>query len=101
MTGSNAPAAQTRSQEHARSVARLASLFEITERARTVFLLGAGASYRSGVPLATNATHRIAREAYARQKLGTNAVATVKPRDYMCEPARNSDQDWDGIGVQN
>jgi len=64
-------------------VARLTSLFEVSQSARPFFLLGAGASYRSGVPLAADATDRIAREAYARQRLGTNAIATVKPSDYM------------------
>jgi SIR2-like domain len=83
VAGSTTPPEPTRSQEHARAVACLTSLFEVSQSARPVFLLGAGASYRSGVPLAADATHRIAREAYARQRLGTNAVATVKPSDYM------------------
>jgi helix-turn-helix protein len=61
-----------------------------------VFLLGAGGSYRSGVPLAADATHRIAREAYARQQLGANAVATVKPSDYMRFLRR---QPWFSKGV--
>ena len=72
-----------RSAAHAATVARLACEFEVTQSARPVFLLGAGASYRSGVPLAAEATHRIGREAFARQRLGTHAIAGVKPSDYQ------------------
>jgi hypothetical protein len=90
VAGSAAPPEPTRSQEHARAVARLTSLFEVSQSARPVFLLGAGASYRSGVPPAADATHRIAREAYARQRLGTNAVATVKPSAFRASRRRSA-----------
>ena len=49
-----------RSEEHRSAVRQLTPLFEASQRARPVFLLGAGASYRSGVPLADDAVKRIA-----------------------------------------
>jgi hypothetical protein len=47
-------------------------------------LLGAGASYRSGVPLAAESVRRIARNAYARQVLGQDErFCNPKPSDWM------------------
>jgi hypothetical protein len=48
----------------------LASLFRTDNEVRPVMLLGAGASFRSGVPLAAEAVKRIARAAYIRNELG-------------------------------
>lgn len=70
-----------RSEQHRKSVRQLSSLFEASQTARPVFLLGAGASYRSGVPLADSAVQRIAREVYAKRNLGTNSTARVMPGD--------------------
>lgn len=51
-------------------VRHLAYLFKASGKARPVVLLGAGASFRSGIPLADECVRRIARSAYARHKLG-------------------------------
>lgn len=91
----------TRSEPHRRAVRQLASLFEASQSARPVFLLGAGASFRSGVPLADEAVQRIAREVYAKQRLGTNSTARVMPGDvarflseqpwFIADPHRRGD----------
>jgi hypothetical protein len=70
-----------RSDVHRSAVRQLASLFEASQRARPVFLLGAGASYRSGVPLADDAVKRIAKQVYAMRNLGTSSTASVMPGD--------------------
>lgn len=51
-------------------VKKLAYLFRASNRIRPVLLLGAGASFRSGIPLAEEAVRRIAKAAYARNKFG-------------------------------
>ena len=51
-------------------VKNLAYLFRASGKMRPVVLLGAGASFRSGIPLAEEAVRRIAQSAYARLKLG-------------------------------
>ena len=51
-------------------VKNLAYLFRASGKTRPVVLLGAGASFRSGIPLAEEAVRRIAQSAYARHKLG-------------------------------
>lgn len=91
----------SRSEPHRSAVRQLTSLFEASQRARPVFLLGAGASYRSGVPLADDAVKRIAKEVYARRNLGTSSTAKVMPGDiarflgeqswFIDEPGRLSD----------
>lgn len=48
----------------------LASLFRLTNEVRPVVLLGAGASFRSGIPLAAEAVKRIAKAVYIRNVLG-------------------------------
>ena len=48
----------------------LASLFRLTNEVRPVLLLGAGASFRSGIPLAAEAVKRIAKAAYTKNVLG-------------------------------
>jgi len=70
-----------RTDRHRAAVRQLTSLFEAGQRARPVFLLGAGASYRSGVPLADDAVKRIAKEVYAKRNLGTSSTARVMPGD--------------------
>lgn len=70
-----------RGEAHRSAVRQLTSLFEASQRARPVFLLGAGASYRSGVPLADDAVKRIAKEVYAKRNLGTSSTARVMPGD--------------------
>lgn len=66
------PASQNKSQpnDHAHSVQQLASLFRGNNDTRPVFLLGAGASFSSGVPLAADAVKRIARRVYAEHIRG-------------------------------
>jgi hypothetical protein len=65
------------------AVRKLAYLFREEHRRRPVLLLGAGASYRSGIPLAGEAVRRIARDAFARNELGTEpAFANVKVSDW-------------------
>lgn len=62
---------------------KLAYLFRKEHRRRPVLLLGAGASYRSGVPLAGEAVRRIARDAFARTQLAVDpAFANVKVSDW-------------------
>jgi hypothetical protein len=54
---------------HAESVTRLAALLRAANSARPVFLLGAGASFSSGVPLADKCVSLLARRIYAEQVL--------------------------------
>jgi hypothetical protein len=56
--------------DHSHSVQQLASLFRADNEARPVFLLGAGASFSSGVALAADAVKRIARRVYAERIKG-------------------------------
>src|ERR1700722_7570741 len=51
-------------------VKNLAYEFRANGKMRPAVLLGAGASFRSGIPLAEEAVRRIAQSAYARLKLG-------------------------------
>lgn len=48
----------------------LVHLFRLFNAARPILLLGAGASYRSGVPLASDAVRLIARAAFSKDVLG-------------------------------
>lgn len=75
------PEMSKRSEQHRKTVHQLSSLYEPSQAARPVFLLGAGASYRSGAALADAAAQRIAREVYAKRDLGTNSTARVMPGD--------------------
>ncbi len=52
---------------HQESVRVLASLFRASNEARPLLLLGAGASFSSGVPLASESVRRIARRVYAEK----------------------------------
>lgn len=69
--------------QHRRSVKQLAALFRKEQPTRPVLLLGAGASYRSGVPLADKLAQDIARFAFAVQELGDeNQISRVTPSDW-------------------
>ena len=59
---------------HRSSVLRLASLFRQNQPTRPVLLLGAGASYRSGIPLAESLVKNIARLRYAIDRFGSEAA---------------------------
>jgi len=71
--------------QHKRTINTLAALFKRNaERdTRPIFLLGAGASVTSGVPLAAKLVEFIARHAFAVQELGDeNAYSRVTPSDW-------------------
>lgn len=55
---------------HQDSVRILASLFRPSNEARPILLLGAGASFSSGVPLAAESVRRLARRVYAEKAKG-------------------------------
>jgi hypothetical protein len=55
---------------HSASVTLLCSLHKPDNDARPTFLLGAGASFSSGIPLAAESVKRLAKQAYADQILG-------------------------------
>jgi hypothetical protein len=62
----------------------LVYLFRATRATRPVLVLGAGGSFRSGIPMAGEATKRIARAAYSRQVLGVDEKrGNPKPSDWM------------------
>jgi len=60
----------------------LAYLFRTLQKPRPVFLLGAGASFRSGVPLSDAAVRRIAQKHCARSRFGKDDVP-ILPSDFM------------------
>jgi hypothetical protein len=55
---------------HADTVRELASILNPQNEARPTVLLGAGASFSSGVPLAAESVKRIARRHYAERVSG-------------------------------
>lgn len=66
---------QLEARGHARmgisaSAKTLSSIFRATREVRPVVLLGSGASFRSGVPLAAESVKRIAKAAYIRKARG-------------------------------
>ena len=66
------------------AIQALAYLFRASRNTRPVLLLGAGASFRSGIPMAGKATEHIARAAYSRQVLGIDEkLGNPKPSDWM------------------
>lgn len=66
------------------SAKTLASLFRASSEVRPVVLLGAGASFRSGVPLAAESVKRIAKAAYIRHELAGKAhPAQVKLSQWL------------------
>jgi hypothetical protein len=61
----------------------LAPLFRQTDGPSPVFLLGAGASFRSGIPTAAEAVKKIARRVYSEQHLsGDRPPERVKPSEW-------------------
>jgi len=61
----------------------LAPLFRTTEERRPVLLLGAGASFRSGVPTAAEAVKQIARRVFSERELvGARPPERVKPTEW-------------------
>src|SRR6266566_6355739 len=71
--------------QHRKSVNTLAALFRGNDErsTRPIWLLGAGASVTSGVPLSTTMVQFIARHAYAVQEIGDeNAYVRVVPSDW-------------------
>ena len=66
------------------AVKELAYLFRATRENRPLLLLGGGASYRSGIPLATEAVKHIAKAAYARHAKGLDwRYINLMPSDWM------------------
>jgi hypothetical protein len=66
------------------AIKELAYLFRTSRPTRPVLFLGAGASFRSGIPMAGEATKRIARAAYSRLRLGDDEKpSNPKPSDWM------------------
>jgi hypothetical protein len=59
---------------HIQSVRELASIFSPNNEARPTVLLGAGASFSSGVPLADEAVRRMARRYFSERVLGGNVL---------------------------
>ena len=59
---------------HQESVRVLASLLRASNEARPVLLLGAGASFSSGVPLAAESVRRMARRVFAEKVKGGSIV---------------------------
>jgi len=65
-------------------IQELAYLFRSSQRTQPVLLLGAGASFRSGIPLAAEAVKRIARASYAWSVLGRDEEdCNPLPSDWM------------------
>jgi len=69
--------------ERSNAASLLAPLFRRTDGPVPVILLGAGASFRSGVPTAGEAVKQIARLVYSERNLsGTRAPERVKPTEW-------------------
>src|ERR1022692_3771159 len=65
------------------AVALIATLLRGEDDRWPIFLLGAGASFRSGVPTATEAVKQIARIVYSERKLlGARPPERVKPTEW-------------------
>lgn len=68
----------------ATGLAELAYLFRSVNKSRPLLLLGAGASYRSGIPLAADAVRMIASAAFARHVRGVDhRQAQLTPSDWL------------------
>lgn len=77
---------------HIETVRELVSIFSPQNEARPTLLLGAGASFSSGVPLADESVKRIARRYFAERVLGSTVPPEqVKTSEWM---AWLSDQPW-------
>lgn len=69
---------------HRDSVAILASLMRPANDARPTFLLGAGASFSSGIPLAAESVRRLAKQVYADHVLGGKTLPEhIKTSEWM------------------
>ncbi len=68
---------------HGDSVRELASILSPQNEARPTVLLGAGASFSSGVPLADESVRRIARRYYAERVSGRTLPEQVKTSEWM------------------
>jgi hypothetical protein len=75
---------------HSDTVRELASLLDPQNEARPTILLGAGASFSSGVPLADESVKRIARRYYA-ERISGKLPEQVKTSEWMTWLA---DQSW-------
>ncbi len=65
------------------SIQRLVYHFQPERESRPILLLGAGASFSSGVPLADEMVRQIAKAAYAKDIIGTDVeFANVMPGDW-------------------
>lgn len=72
------------SMSHNASIKTLASLLRPDNDARPTFLLGAGASFSSGVPLAAESVRRLAKQVYAERELGGQTLPEhIKPSEWM------------------
>jgi hypothetical protein len=77
---------------HLDTVRELASILNPQNEARPTVLLGAGASFSSGVPLADESVKRIARRYYAERIVGGTVLPEqVKTSEWM---AWLNEQDW-------
>jgi hypothetical protein len=74
---------------HNESVRELAALLSPSNEARPTMLLGAGASFSSGIPLADESVKRIAKRVYAERVLGGKVlpehVKTSEWREWLTE----------------
>lgn len=68
---------------HSDTVRELASILGPQNEARPTVLLGAGASFSSGVPLADESVKRIARRYYAERVSGTTLPEQVKTSEWL------------------
>src|SRR5260370_13447912 len=69
---------------HTRSLHERASILSPNNEARPTILLGAGASFSSGVPLADESVKRIARRYYAERVVGSAVPPEqVKTSEWM------------------
>ena len=76
---------------HADTVRELASILNPQNEARPTVLLGAGASFSSGVPLADESVKRIARRYFAERISGKALPEQVKTSEWM---AWLAEQTW-------
>src|ERR1700691_4173112 len=68
---------------HTESVRELASILNPQNEARPTILLGAGASFSSGVPLADESVKRIARRYYGERISGNALPEQVKTSEWL------------------
>ncbi len=76
---------------HVDTVRELASILNPQNEARPTVLLGAGASFSSGVPLAGESVKRIARRYYAERISGKTLPEQVKTSEWL---AWLAEQTW-------